>query len=48
MLSQFSGSVVSDSLDPMNRSPQASLSITHSQSSLRLMFIESVMALDKF
>ena len=29
--------------DPMNRSSQASLSITNSRSSLKLMFIESVM-----
>ena len=40
---QFSCSVVSDSLDPMDCSSQAYLSITNSQSLLRLMFIESVM-----
>ena len=40
---QFSCSVMSDSLDPMDCSSQAYLSITNSQSLLRLMFIESVM-----
>ena len=40
---QFSRSVVSDSLDPMDCSSQAYLSITNSQSLLRLMFIELVL-----
>ena len=43
---QFSSSVVSDSLrphDPMTAARQASLSITNSRSSLKLMSIESVM-----
>ena len=40
---QFSHSVVPDSLWPHDRSTQASLSITSSQSSLKLMSIESVM-----
>ena len=40
---QFSRSVVSTLCDPMNRSTQASLSITNSRSSLRLTSIESVM-----
>ena len=40
---QFSRSVVSDSVTPLIAAPQASLSITNSQSSLRLRFIESVM-----
>ena len=42
-LFQFSRSVVSDSLRPMNRSCQASLSVTNSLSSLRFMSIESLM-----
>ena len=40
---QFSCSVVSDSLQPQNCPRQASLSITNSQSLLKLMSIESVM-----
>ena len=40
---QFSRSVVSDSLDPTDCSSQAHLSITNSQSLLRLMLIELVM-----
>ena len=40
---QFSHSVVSDSLRPHESAHQASLSITNSQSSLRLTSIESVM-----
>ena len=40
---QFRRSVVSDSYDPINRSTPGSLSITNSQSSLRLTSIESVM-----
>ena len=40
---QFSRSVVSDSLQPHESAHQASLSITNSQSSLKLMSIESVM-----
>ena len=40
---QFSHSVVSDSLRPRMAARQASLSITNSRSSLRLMSIESVM-----
>ena len=40
---QFSRSVVSNSLRPHKSAPQASLSITNSQSSLKLMSIESVM-----
>ena len=40
---QFSHSVVSDSAIPWTAACQASLSITNSQSSLRLMSIESVM-----
>ena len=39
---QFSCSVVSDSLTPWTEARQASLSITNSQSLLKLMFIESV------
>ena len=42
---QFSHSVVSDSATPWIAARQASLSITSSQSSLRLMSIESVMAI---
>ena len=40
---QFSHSVMSDSATPWTAAPQASLSITNSRSSLRLMSIESVM-----
>ena len=40
---QFSHSVVSDSVTPWTATCQASLSITNSQSSLKLMSIESVM-----
>ena len=40
---QFSRSVVSDSATPWITARQASLSITNSRSSLKLMFIESVM-----
>ena len=40
---QFSRSVVSDSVTPWTAPCQASLSITNSQSSLKLMSIESVM-----
>ena len=40
---QFSGSVVSDSATPWAAARQASLSITNSQSLLKLMSIESVM-----
>ena len=40
---QFSHSVMSDYLHPMNRSKQASLSITNWWSLPKLMFIESVM-----
>ena len=40
---QFSRSVMSDSLRPHGLQHQASLSITNSQSSLKLMSIESVM-----
>ena len=40
---QLSCSVVSDSATPWTAARQASLSITNSQSSLKLMFIESVM-----
>ena len=40
---QFSRSVVSDSATPWIAARQASLSITNSQSSLKLMFIELVM-----
>ena len=40
---QFSRSVMSDSLRPHGSQHQASLSITNSQSSLKLMSIESVM-----
>ena len=40
---QFSRSVVSNSLRPHKSAPQASLSITNSQSSLTLMSIESVL-----
>ena len=40
---QFSRSVVSDSLQPRVTARQASLSITNSRSSLKLMSIESVM-----
>ena len=40
---QFSRSVMSDSLRPHGSQHQASLSITNSQSSLKLMTIESVM-----
>ena len=40
---QFSPSVVSDSATPRTAARQASLSITNSRSSLRLMSIESVM-----
>ena len=40
---QFSCSVVSDSLRPHESARQASLSITNSRSSLKLMSIESVM-----
>ena len=40
---QFSRSVVSNSLWPHKSAPQASLSITNSQSSLTLMSIESVL-----
>ena len=40
---QFSCSVVSNSLQPLGPACQASLSITNSQSLLKLMFIESVM-----
>ena len=40
---QFSSSVVSDSLRPHESARQASLSITNSWSSLKLMSIESVM-----
>ena len=40
---QFSHSVVSDSATPWTTARQASLSITSSQSLLRLMFIKSVM-----
>ena len=42
-LVQFSLSVVSDSATPWTAARQASLSITNSQSLLKLMFIESVM-----
>ena len=42
-LVQFSCSVMSDSLQPHESARQASLSITNSQSSPRLTFIESVM-----
>ena len=41
--SEFSRSVVSDSATPWTAARQASLSITNSQSSLKLMSIESVM-----
>ena len=40
---QFSGSVMSDSLQPLNFSNQVSLSITHSWSLFKLMSVESVM-----
>ena len=40
---QFSCSVVSDSLQPQTAARQASLSITNSQTLLKLMSIESVM-----
>ena len=40
---QFSRSVVSDSATPWTAAPQASLSITNSQSLLKLMSIKSVM-----
>ena len=40
---QFSHSVVSDSVTPWTAAPQASLSITNSQSLLKLMSIELVM-----
>ena len=40
---QFSRSVVSDSVNPWTAAQQASLSITNSQSLLKLMSIESVM-----
>ena len=40
---QFSHSVMSDSATPWTAAPQASLSITNSQSSLKLISIESVM-----
>ena len=44
---QFSSSVVSDSLQPHGHAArQASLSITNSQSLLKLMFIESVMLIE--
>ena len=43
LVSQFSHSVVSDSATPWTAARQASLSITNSQSSLKLMSIESVM-----
>ena len=42
-LVQFSHSVMSDSATPWTTAQQASLSITNSQSSLKLTFIESVM-----
>ena len=42
-ISQFSCSVVSDSVTPWTAARQASLSITNSQSLLKLMSIESVM-----
>ena len=42
-VSQFSHSVVSDSATPWTAARQASLSITNSQSLLKLMSIESVM-----
>ena len=41
---QFSHSVVSDSATAWTETPQASLSITNSQSLLKLMSIESVMS----
>ena len=40
---QFSRSVMSDSATPWTRASQASLSITNSRSSHKLLFIESVM-----
>ena len=40
---QFSGSVVCDSVTPLTAARQASLSITNSQSLLKLISIESVM-----
>ena len=43
VFSQFSHSVVSDSATPRNAAHQASLSITNSQSLLKLEYIESVM-----
>ena len=43
LLVQFSRSVVSDSVTPWTAAHQASLSITNSQSLLKLMSIESVM-----
>ena len=43
VFSQFSHSVVSDSATPQNAARQASLSITNSQSLLKLEYIESVM-----
>ena len=46
LVSQFSHSVVSDSATPWTAARQASLSITNSQSSLKLMSIESVMPLN--
>ena len=42
-LSQFSRLVMSDSATPWTAARQASLSITHSRSSLTLMSIESMM-----
>ena len=42
-ISQFRRSVVSDSATPWTAAPQASLSITNSQSLLKLRSIESVM-----
>ena len=43
LIIQFSHSVMSDSLHPHESARQASLSITNSRSSLKLMSIESVM-----
>ena len=48
MFSQFSHSVISDSVTPWTAARQASLSITSSQSLLKLMSIKSVMPSNHF
>ena len=48
MFSQFSRSVISDSVTPWTAARQASLSITSSQSLLKLMSIKSVMPSNHF